>query len=145
MSSLKETPWEQKELVLVVDDVLETTEVIRRNLEREGYIVVTASSVDEAIVMLCEFPVDLVITDVMMPGKSVTVLLGHLKSHGRQPPVIVVSGYPMTGDEGEIVKAGARECITKPFTDEELLRAVRAVMENLRGGKSDSRLGRSGC
>lgn len=130
MSSLKEVLGERKDLILVVDDVRETAEVIQRNLEHEGYRVVVASGVDEAMRLLCAAHVDLVITDMKMPGTSVLVLLRHLKDNCSQTPVIVVSGYPMMDDKDEIVKAGVREYIAKPFTDDELLSAVRAVMED---------------
>jgi len=137
MSSLKEALPEGKERILVVDDVMDTAEVIQRNLEREGYDVVVASNVDEAIEALSAKPVDLVITDLKMPGTSVLCLLSHVKSNYRRTPVIVVSGYPIRDDADEIVKTGVREYITKPFTDEELLVTVRSVMANPEDSHSD--------
>jgi two-component system response regulator HydG len=144
MASLKEALEERRERILVVDDVRETAEVIQRNLEREGYDVVAASGVDEAIRMLREFPVDLVITDMKMPGASVLTLLRYLQKSCSRTPVILVSGYPISGAEDEIVRAGVQEYIPKPFTDDELLSAVRGVMKNLKEAVSDSGPGRKG-
>ena len=67
-----------KESVLVVDDAPETLEVLRRNLESEGYRVFTAPGVAEALAVLEATPVDLVITDYKMPKVGGLDLVRHV-------------------------------------------------------------------
>ncbi|MBF0530799.1 MAG: response regulator, partial [Deltaproteobacteria bacterium] len=56
--------------VLIVDDTLATLEILRRNLENHGYGVQTAGNVGNALLLLRDQPVDLVLTDIKMPGQD---------------------------------------------------------------------------
>ena len=68
-----------KEQILVVDDALDTLEVIERNLTAHGYRVLTAPAVAEAIAILESTHIDLVITDLKMPGASGLDLVRHIR------------------------------------------------------------------
>lgn len=126
----------KKASVLVVDDVPNTVEVLQRNLTAAGYAVLTAFSVSEAIKVLGAAPIDLVITDWKMPRTSGIDLVRHVRANCRDTEVIMVTGYPSIEGAVEAVKTGAEEYLPKPFTDEELLAAVRRAMEKLRTRRS---------
>ncbi len=121
----------EKERILVVDDSPETLEVIERNLISHGYLVYTASGVAEAIRLLEETPLDLVITDFKMPKISGIDLVRHVRENFRDTQIIMVTGYPSVNSAVKAVKIGAEAYLPKPFTDEELLLVVRRALEKL--------------
>jgi DNA-binding NtrC family response regulator len=118
-----------------VDDALSTLEVLERNLRTEHYQVFTASSVPEAIRILEATPVDLVITDLKMPEVSGIDLVRHVRENLKDTEVIVITGYPSIDGAVTAVKAGAEDFLSKPFTDEELLGAVRRTLDKLQARK----------
>jgi len=118
--------------ILVVDDIPNTVEVLQRNLSAAGYRVFTASGVAEAIQIAESTPIDLVITDWKMPKVSGIDFVRHVRANHRDTEVIMITGYPSIDGAVEAVKTGAEEYLPKPFTDEELLAAVRRALEKLR-------------
>jgi DNA-binding NtrC family response regulator len=119
-----------------VDDALSTLEVLERNLRTEHYQVFTASSVPEAIRILEATPVDLVITDLKMPEVSGIDLVRHVRENLKDTEVIMITGYPSIDGAVTAVKAGAQDFLSKPFTDEELLGAVRRTLDKLQARKT---------
>ena len=119
------------ERILVVDDALDTLEVLQRNLVSQGYQVLAAPSVAEGIRILEEMPVDLVITDLKMPKVSGLDLVRHVRENCKDTEVIMITGYATVGGAVEAVKMGAEEYLPKPFTDEELFAAVRRALGKL--------------
>ncbi len=115
--------------ILVVDDSPDTLEVVRRNLEANGYQVYTASAVPEAVLALEGTPVELVITDLKMPRVSGLELVRHVRENYRSTEVMMITGYPSIGGAVDAVKTGAEEYLAKPFTEEELAAAVRRALE----------------
>jgi DNA-binding NtrC family response regulator len=122
----------EKASILVVDDVPNTVEVLQRNLTAAGYKVFTAPGVSEAIRIAEGTLIDLVITDWKMPKVSGIDLVRHVRANHRDTEVIMITGYPSVDGAVEAVKTGAEEYLPKPFTDEELLAAVRRALEKLR-------------
>lgn len=126
----------EKERILVVDDAADTLELLQRNLTFQGYETFTASSVAEALRLLEEASVDLVITDLKMPGASGLDLIRHIRENRRDLEVMMITGYPTVESAVKAVKAGAEEYLTKPFTDEELFTAVRRTLDKKRRRKA---------
>jgi len=120
-----------KERLLVVDDAVQTLEVLQRNLTAKGYLVFTARSVDEAIRILETTTVDLVITDLKMPKVSGIDLIRHVRENFKDTEVMMITGYPTIEGAVKAIKTGAEEYLTKPFTDEELFSAVRRTLDKL--------------
>ncbi len=120
-----------KESILVVDDAPATLEVLERNLVSEGYRVFTAPGVAEAIKILEAIPIDLVITDLKMPKVSGLDLIRHVRENFKETEVMMITGYATIEGAVKAVKTGAEEYLTKPFTDEELLSAVRRSLDKL--------------
>jgi DNA-binding NtrC family response regulator len=122
--------------ILVVDDVPDTLEVLRRNLEGAGFEVQTAPSVSEAVAILNGDSVDLVITDLKMPEASGIDLVRHVRDNFRGTEVILITGYPTVRSAVEAVKLGAEEYISKPFSERELLATVRRALEKQEAKRS---------
>jgi two-component system, cell cycle sensor histidine kinase and response regulator CckA len=118
------------ETVLVVEDADGLRELARRLLERQGYTVLVAANADEALRQCDEHPtIDVLLTDVVMPGTSGPELARQLGE--RQPAlrVIYMSGYT----EDAIVHHGVLNpgiaFLHKPFTSDTLGRKVREVLD----------------
>jgi len=131
----------EKERILVVDDSPSTLEVLRRNLATEGYQVLTSPGVAEAVKVLEETKVDLVVTDLKMPKVSGMDLVRHVQENLKDTEVMMITGYPSIEGAVEAVKTGAEEYLAKPFTDEELISAVARALEKLRLRRSARRAG----
>jgi two-component system, NtrC family, response regulator HydG len=117
--------------LLVVDDAADTREVLQRNLKTKGYQVFTAASVAEAIRVLESTVVDLVITDLKMPGASGMDLVRHIRENYRDVEVMMITGYPTIEGAVQALKIGAEDFLSKPFTQEELLKAVERALAKL--------------
>jgi len=120
-----------KASILVVDDAPETLEIIQRHLTSQGYHVYTTTSVAEAIRLLEGTPVDLVITDLKMPEVDGFDLVRHVRQNMTDTEVMMITGYATIDGAVKAIKTGAEEFLAKPFTDEELLSAVKRVLEKL--------------
>jgi two-component system response regulator HydG len=130
----------QKESILVVDDSAATLEVLQRNLTAAGYRVFTASGVSQAIEILNEAELDLVITDLKMPKVSGMDLIRHIRDNFKNTDVMMITGYPSIEGAVEAVKTGAQEFLPKPFTDDELLSAVKRVLSKVKLRKAGNGL-----
>ncbi|MBI4688948.1 MAG: response regulator [Nitrospirae bacterium] len=122
---------EEKDSILIVDDLkvhLELTEAI---FEREGYNVLTAQNAADALQVVKGFSPDLAILDVMMPGISGYDLCKKLKeSYGtRFFPVILVTSLSEMEDKIAGIEAGADDFLNKPFNSLELVTRVRSLLK----------------
>ncbi|GAB6110657.1 sigma-54-dependent transcriptional regulator [Desulfomicrobium escambiense] len=115
--------------ILAVDDSAATLEVISRNLAAAGYEVHTRGSVEEAGAFLDETPVDLIITDYKMPRANGLELIKHVRDNFRDTEIMMITGYPSVSGAVEAMRDGAGEYLAKPFTGEELLAAVRRILD----------------
>ncbi|WP_147821661.1 sigma-54-dependent transcriptional regulator [Salidesulfovibrio onnuriiensis] len=115
--------------ILVVDDSKSTLEVLKRNLEANGYDVFTCMQVAEALPLLGEIDFDLVITDYRMPQATGLDLIKHVRENHRETEIMMITGYPSISGAVTAIKDGAGEYLPKPFTTEELLSAVERGLE----------------
>ncbi len=129
-------PTAHQERILVVDDSADTLEVLQRNLQSKGYQVFTAPGVENAVRMLEQTAVDLVITDLKMPKASGLDLVRHVRENLKNTEVMMITGYPSIGGAVDAVKTGAEEYLAKPFTDAELFSAVGRSLEKLRSRRA---------
>ncbi|WP_276366022.1 sigma-54 dependent transcriptional regulator [Chryseolinea sp. H1M3-3] len=114
--------------VLVVDDSPETIELIERNLQSIGYQVYSASNVQSAIKLLDSIEINLLITDLKMPGENGIALVRHVSENFKGIGILVITGFPSIEGAIESIKIGAEEYLVKSFTDEELFQAVERVL-----------------
>lgn len=128
----------EKTNVLVVDDSPETVELIKRNLESIGHQIYTASSVQSGVKLLNALPIDLVISDLKMPGENGIELVRHVTENSKGVGVLVITGFPTIQGAIELIKIGAEEYLVKPFTDDELFRSVERVLSKTQKTKKET-------
>lgn len=112
------------ENILIVDDDVHILELLQRHLQALNYHTYKAISVKEAIAILQDKNIDLLITDLQMPGVDGLQLVKYASEHFPEVPKLVVTGYPSLDGALEVMKSGAIDYLTKPFTKEELKSAV---------------------
>ncbi|HVO36349.1 MAG TPA: protein kinase [Gemmatimonadales bacterium] len=120
--------------LLVVDDIEDNREVLRRRLERQGHAVESAASGADALAMLGARAFDLVLLDVMMPGLDGYAVLERLKAspETRDIPVIMISALDDIASVVRCIECGAEDYLPKPF-DPVLLKArIGACLEKKR-------------
>ncbi|MEQ9424844.1 MAG: sigma-54 dependent transcriptional regulator [Cyclobacteriaceae bacterium] len=119
---------DNKHSVLVVDDSHDMLELVRRILNEINLNPFVSDNVVDAIEVLENGQVDLVITDLNMPEVSGMQLIRYMSQHYPKIPVLVITGYPNVADAVEVMKMGALEYLIKPFTFEELQEAAENVL-----------------
>lgn len=120
---------EHKNRILVVDDEQDLLEILKFNLETEGYEVSTACSAEEALTLnVVEF--DLLLLDVMMGGMSGFAMAKKLKSDPATEhiPIVFLTARDTENDTVTGFNLGADDYISKPFSIREVLVRVRAVL-----------------
>lgn len=130
-----------KKRVLVVEDDSGLAQVVCDNLVVEGYEVEWAADGNQAIDRARHRPPDLVILDVMLPGRDGFDVCGLLR-RGGQTPVIMVTARVQQSDKLRGLSLGADDYITKPFDILELLARVRAVLRRASPGVERLELGK---
>ena len=119
-------------MILLVDDEEDVRHVIGRTLRTAGYEVEEAADGAAAAVLLAGRTYELVITDVVMPGRDGLDLLGDLARLDKPPPVLVISGGGLKLSPEFVLTAsralGASEVLHKPFAMAELLARVSALL-----------------
>lgn len=123
-----------KENILIVDDDIKILELLARRLKEFNYHVFKAISVKEALFILKDTSIDLLITDIQMPEVDGIQLLKYAKEHYPNMPKLVVTGYPSVDGALEVIKSGAMDYMAKPFTKAELKMAVERALEH---GRAD--------
>jgi putative nucleotidyltransferase with HDIG domain len=118
-----------KQHILIVDDEEMIRDLLSSTLVEEDYICHQASNVDEAFALLDEQPVDLVISDIMMPGKSGVELLRDLKKVNPDIAVLMITGLSDMNTAMECMHLGADDYITKPFGVNRVVLTVKNLIE----------------
>ncbi|NTW98468.1 MAG: response regulator [Geobacteraceae bacterium] len=118
-----------KEHILIVDDEEMIRDLLSSALLQDEYVCHQASNVDEAFALLGEQPVDLVISDIMMPGRSGVELLRDLKKIDPDIAVLMITGLSDMNTAMECVHLGADDYITKPFGINRVVLTVKNLIE----------------
>ncbi len=134
----------QKENVLIVDDDIGILELLQRHLHAMDYHTYKAVSVKEAVAILRDSPIDLLITDLKMPEVDGFELIQFASEHYPNMPKLVVTGYPSVQDALSAIKSGVVEYLVKPFTQEELRKAVEKSLSARPARKTVSPVEQSG-
>jgi two-component system response regulator ResD len=116
-----------KNKILVVDDEETIREVVSRYLIREGYQVSEAADGFEALDSIKNDPPDLILLDLMLPGIDGLTLTEHLR-RDREIPIIMLTAKGEPTDRIRGLDLGADDYITKPFSPQEVVSRVRAVL-----------------
>lgn len=118
--------------ILIIDDEVSIRGILREILEQENHEVVEASNGIEAAKKFKEYPFELIITDLVMPGKSGIELIIELQNVAPDIPILAISGGGgITGrfDYLQIAKLiGAKAIMTKPFKNDEVKQKVSSML-----------------
>lgn len=128
------------EHVLVVDDETDILELIRYNLQKEGYRVTTVKTGEEGLQLIRELKPDVVVLDLMLPGLDGLSVCNRLKREEstRDIPVVMLTAKAEDTDIVTGLELGADDYVTKPFSPKVLTARLRAVLR--RSGESDALL-----
>lgn len=128
--------------VLIIEDDADINQIVATRLERDGYLCTQAFSGSEAKLLLErgleahaadkteDFPFDLIISDLMLPGTTGEELVAAIREHGADVPVIVISARTTAADKIDLLKLGADDYLTKPFDLDELVARVEVQLRH---------------
>ncbi|GAA4681156.1 response regulator transcription factor [Phytohabitans rumicis] len=114
--------------VLVVDDDLTVSDVVRRYLERAGFDVTLAADGPQAMIAFERRRPDLVVLDLMLPGLDGLEVCRRMRSRVRDLPVVMLTALGEEADRVVGLELGADDYVTKPFSPRELVLRVRSVL-----------------
>jgi DNA-binding response OmpR family regulator len=124
--------------VLLVDDDVRLREIVGMALQDEGYRVRTAASSEEAMKSLDRDDPDLLILDVMLPGRDGFELCREIRT--KSPlPILMLTAKTDTVDVVVGLESGADDYVTKPFVTKELVARIRALLRRARGPEASPR------
>ncbi|MGQ0826413.1 MAG: response regulator transcription factor [Actinomycetota bacterium] len=124
--------------VLVVDDEPNITDLVATALRYEGFAVATAPNGIEAIKEASTFRPDLLVLDVMLPDRDGFELLKRLRADAAHVPVVFLTARDSTEDKIKGLTVGGDDYVTKPFSLEELVARIRAVLRRTNGTRPES-------
>ncbi len=114
--------------LLIVDDEPEIREIVGMHLTALGVTLIEASDGHHALDILRTQPVDVVVSDLMMPRMTGLVLLSSMRSEGLMQPFIFLTAYPSQDTTVQALRLGAFDYLEKPFEGEELRDFVKEAM-----------------
>jgi DNA-binding response OmpR family regulator len=131
----------QAQTILIVDDEPTIREVVRRYLEHDGFRVQEAADGPTALQILTDSPPDLVVLDIMLPGIDGLAITRRLRDSDepgtlvteREVPIIILTARTGEYDRVHGLQLGADDYVTKPFSPQELVARVRAVLRRTQG------------
>ena len=119
--------------ILIVEDELQLLEQLSRRLADKGYAVEKASDGEEGLYLGTEFPFDVGIIDLGLPGLSGMELIRSLRGRGREFPILILTARGRWQDKVEGLEAGADDYLVKPFRFEELVARLNALLRRSSG------------
>jgi len=119
--------------ILVVEDEPKVARFIERGLREENFAVEVARDGDDALHRALGAEFDLVVLDVMLPGRDGFSVLRELRAAGRQPRVLMLTARDGVADRVRGLDGGADDYLTKPFAFAEFLARVRALLRRSEG------------
>jgi DNA-binding response OmpR family regulator len=120
--------------ILIVEDETKVAQALKEGLERQGYEVTVARTGEEGYYLLDARRFDLVVLDLMLPGRSGLEVLGTLRARDRRIPVLILTARDTVEDRVVGLDTGADDYLVKPFAFPELAARVRAL---LRRGRAE--------
>ncbi|RKS75379.1 two-component system OmpR family response regulator [Motilibacter peucedani] len=118
--------------LLVVDDEPNIRELLSASLRFAGFDVAVAADGREALEVMKTYDPELVVLDVMMPGIDGLTVLRRMRENGSRVPVVLLTARDATEDKVSGLTLGADDYVTKPFSLEEMLARIRAVLRRAR-------------
>lgn len=120
----------RKYSILIVDDEENVCKLLEKVFIKEGYLTHKAYNGEEALNIIDSFQVDIVITDLKMPGMSGMELLNKIKHIDNSIKIIMITAFATVETAVEALKVGASDYITKPFDLEDVVFSVKKLVES---------------
>jgi two-component system copper resistance phosphate regulon response regulator CusR len=114
--------------VLVVEDERKAAAYLAKGLTENGFVVDVANAGDDGFQRACAVEYDLIVLDVMLPGRDGWSILAGLRSNGRQTPVLMLTARSEVDDRVRGLELGADDYLVKPFAFSELLARIRTIL-----------------
>jgi DNA-binding response OmpR family regulator len=114
--------------ILLVDDEAAITDNLLPFLTRAGFDVVAAADGQQALARVAELAPDLLVLDVLLPGRDGRSVLRQLRQEGREVPIILLTQVGESGERSMALEEGADDYLNKPFDPQELVARIRAVL-----------------
>jgi two-component system OmpR family response regulator len=121
--------------LLVVDDEPNIRELLSASLRYAGFEVATAADGQQALVLAESFRPDLLVLDVMMPGLDGFGVVRRLRQSGRHTPVLFLTARDAAEDKVSGLTLGGDDYVTKPFSLDEVIARIRAVLRRTAGAQ----------
>jgi DNA-binding response OmpR family regulator len=119
--------------ILLVEDDLKIAAGVRRGLEREGFTVDVALDGADGLWMATEGAYDLIVLDIMLPGRNGFEICRELRQAGDWTPVLMLTAKSGDLDEAEALDTGADDDVVKPFSLVSLVARIRALLRRSAG------------
>lgn len=123
--------------VLIVDDEPAIVKLLSYNLTQANFNVLTANDGQQALVLVDNEPIDIVLLDLMLPKISGEEVLKQMRQRGNNVPVIVITAKTAEFDRVFGLEMGADDYITKPFSPREVVARIKAVLRRLNSDSND--------
>jgi len=114
--------------ILVVEDEHRIAQSIKKGLEQERYTVDVAFTGTDGFDLASTEEYDCIILDLMLPGMDGLTICKHLRANGNHTPILILTAKGQTEDKVNGLNTGADDYVTKPFSFEELLARIRALV-----------------
>ncbi|MCE3005894.1 MAG: phosphate regulon transcriptional regulator PhoB [Alphaproteobacteria bacterium] len=137
---------DEKTKVLIVEDEVAIVTLLRYNLEKEGFTVITTGDGEEAVRLVKDHRPDVIVLDWMLPGMTGIEVCKHIRWNQdvKNTPIIMLSARGEEGDRIRGLDSGADDYMVKPFSPPELISRIRAVFRRIRPSLSEKVLEFSG-
>jgi two-component system response regulator MprA len=113
--------------ILIIEDEQKMARLLKKGLEEENHSVVLAHDGVEGLELCRDYPFDVIILDVMLPGMTGFEVARHLRQSTSQVPILMLTARDAVSDIVKGLNVGADDYLTKPFAFEELLARLQAV------------------
>ena len=114
--------------ILIVEDEKPLADILKKGLEEEGYAVDVAYNGEDGLFMAENEPSDLIMLDIMLPVLDGMTILRKIRKAGIKTPVLMLTAKDAVMDKVSGLDSGADDYLTKPFSFEELLARIRALL-----------------
>ncbi|MES1944657.1 winged helix family two component transcriptional regulator [Salinisphaera sp. PC39] len=118
---------------LIIEDDADLREQLRTQLRDEGYAVDATGDGEEGLFFAGEYPADVAIIDLGLPGRTGMEIIREARAAGRSFPILILTARGRWQDKVEGLEAGADDYVVKPFHPEELLARLQALLRRSRG------------
>ncbi|MDH5178454.1 MAG: response regulator transcription factor [Gammaproteobacteria bacterium] len=124
--------------VLIIEDEEDIRNQVARELHKQGYVVDETGDGDEGLFFAQEYPIDLAVVDIGLPGMSGIDVIKKLRQQGYTIPVLILTARDRWQDKVEGLESGADDYLAKPFQMEELLARIKALLRRAGGQTNET-------